>query len=67
MKIVVDEISMSLGQDILQNSIVDEGSWGAILVSENNGSTPEFKFPWLWVGLGTAAAVGIVMATQKKD
>jgi len=48
---------------------VREQTWDAIFVTEDGVSPPpEHAFPWLWVGLGAAAAVGIVMAkSQHRD
>lgn len=45
--------------------LVKEYTWSAIAVIGEDGGNGKPKFPWLWVGLGTAAAVSIVIAKKQ--
>lgn len=63
--------SLTIGAPVSQSTVVDEGTWQAILVYEGPEPPPpppngeEVKWPWWLVGVGAAAAVGIVLAKEK--
>jgi uncharacterized repeat protein (TIGR02543 family) len=50
-----------------RSATIYEGEWTTLDVELTPGEGPEPGFPWLWVGLGgAAAAVGIVIAKKRK-